>query len=975
MSGASSNLLRHVQHLAEAHRIGSLSDRQLLKCFAKGHDEAAFALLVRRHGPMVHDTCRRVLGHEQDAEDVFQATFLILARKAGAIRQADVGGFLYRVAYHLAVRARGDAVKRRRREQRAEAPSAPDLMGEVTWREVRQVVDEELQRLPEAARSALVLCYLEGKTLEEAAHLLSWSKSTLRRRLDHGRELLRRRLLARGLPPMAALTASLFAEEAAAAMPATLLSATVREAVAGSVSPAVAALVEAGAAPVSVSKARVVMVLLLAVSLLSGAGVWMSRGMTAITPSQTAEPRPPAPPRSGEGSQSGLPPPLRFGEGVGGRGSPLTGSARTLEFQGRVLDPEDKPKAGARLLLLDMKGHLQQLGVTAADGRFRVRVAEHNARSRVYCWLVAQADGSALDFLELFRRKADLPVELRLAKDHPIRGRVVNTEGKPIRGVRVAVASIDVPSEASLDSYLNVWKQRSFGSSIGCEKRFVTEGASPLMTTTDAEGRFVLHGAGLERVVTLRFRGAGIAEEERCIINRPRFDPQPYNQVARDKISKGEVPYGTWFLHGPNVSIVAEPEKPIHGVVTDADSGKPLPGVRVLCSSQAAKTDTLGRYHIHGVAREKSYTIGVASDPATGYMASQVRSADTAGYQPIRADIRVKKGVIITGKVIDEATGKAVPGYAAAAILADNPFVKKYPQMSDYSLDGDREYTEGAAAFRVVALPGPVLLMVNIDYTQSTGDFTEAKKYADPIPDPKYPQYFARERDWPSYHAFSGGTAPVQGSFCKVLEIKPGTATVHQDAVLRRASFLTVKIEDAEGRPVRGAWATGIGTTGHSPVQILEASCSAYGVKAGTPRHMVFIHTERKIAGTLTLTGNENQPAVVQLRPMGSIKGRLLDRDGKPLAGVAVDLYYSDARAYFVHEALYGTGQVVTDADGAFALDNVVGELKFHLSFQRRKQRFERATKAADPDIQVKPGACRDLDAIKLKPLPEDADE
>jgi RNA polymerase sigma factor (sigma-70 family) len=959
MSGASSNLLRHVQYLAEARRIGSLDDRQLLECFANDNNEAAFALLVPRHGPMVHGTCRRVLGHKQDAEDVFQATFLILARKAGAIRQPDVGGFLYRVAYRLAVRARGDVAKRLRREQRAEAPPAPDLVREVTWREVREVVDQELQRLPEAARTALVSCYLEGRTLDEAAHLLGWSKSTLRRRLDHGRELLRRRLLARGLAPMAALTASLFAEKVASALPATLVDATVRRAVAGSASPAIAALVEAGVALVSSSKARVAMVLLLTASLLlGGVGVWMSHGMTATMPGQPAQ----SPAARAEDK-----PPSAFA-----RGSTNPPTARTLEIQGRVLDPEGKAKAEARLSLLEMKGRVKQLGVTGADGRFRVRVAERTAKSRDYSWLVAQADGTALDFLELFQWKAEKPVELRLAKDHPIRGRVVNTEGKPIRSVRVTVASIDVPTVTSLDSFLIAWKKREFGSSIGLEKRFRAEGASPITTTTDAQGRFLLHGAGIERVVELRFHGAGIAEEERCIINRAGFDPEPYNQAARDKVPKGETPYGTWFLHSTDVTVVAEAEKPIHGVVTDADSGKPVPGVRVRCANQLAKTDAQGRYRIHGVARGKSYTIEAASDPATGYVASQVHAADTPGYQPIRADLRVKKGVVITGKVIDEVTGKSVPGYAAAAILAGNPFVEKYPRMGDYSLRGDREYTEGNGAFRIVTLPGPVLLMVSLDYTQSTGDFAEDKKYADPIPDPKYPKYFARERDWPSYHVFGGGTSPVQGHFCKVLEIKPGTAIVHQDAVLRRASRSTVNIEDAEGRPVRGAWATGIGSTGHSPVQIHEAACSVFGVEAGKPRLVVFVHTGRKIGGTLTLTGKEKQPAVVRLWPMGSIKGRLLDRDGKPLARVVVDLWYRDAMAHFVHEMIYGTEQVVTDANGAFTLDNVVPELKFQLSFHRRKERFERGTWPADPYIEVKSGACRDLGAIELKARAQD---
>lgn len=118
MSGASANLLRYVHSLVETHRIGSLSNHQLLDRFAAQRDEAAFALLVRRHGPMVLGVCRRLLGHEQDAEDAFQAVFLILARKAGAIRQTEVAGYLYRVAYRIAVRARGQNAKPILREQR-----------------------------------------------------------------------------------------------------------------------------------------------------------------------------------------------------------------------------------------------------------------------------------------------------------------------------------------------------------------------------------------------------------------------------------------------------------------------------------------------------------------------------------------------------------------------------------------------------------------------------------------------------------------------------------------------------------------------------------------------------------------------------------------------------------------------------------------------------------------------------------------
>lgn len=204
--------------------------------------------------------------------------------------------------------------------------------------------------------------------------------------------------------------------------------------------------------------------------------------------------------------------------------------------------------------------------------------------------------------------------------------------------------------------------------------------------------------------------------------------------------------------------------------------------------------------------------------------------------------------------------------------------------------------------------------MVDFDYTQSAGNCAEYMKYEAPVPDPKYPQYFSKEdRNWPAFHSFGGGISPVQGKFCKVLEIKPGTAIVHQDANLRRARVLSVKIEDAENRPVRGVWATGIGPIRHPPVRIDEDSCSAYGVQAGKSRHMVFFHAERKIDCALTLTGSEKQPIVVELRPMGSVKGLLLDPEGKPLAEIVVNVSYRDPWAYGVDENIHSNNSPFAD--------------------------------------------------------------
>ena len=197
-SACLSTVTRFLQRVAE-HDAPSQSDQQLLDRFRRLRDEGAFAALVRRHGPMVLAVCRRVLRHAQDAEDVFQAAFLVLVRKAGSIRQQDsVGGWLYRVSYRLALRARASGSRRRERltDPSGLCASAPE---ESPDDPLLPSLDAEVQRLPELYRSAVVLCYVEGRTQAEAARLLVTTASAVNSRLKRARELLRRRLTRRGV--------------------------------------------------------------------------------------------------------------------------------------------------------------------------------------------------------------------------------------------------------------------------------------------------------------------------------------------------------------------------------------------------------------------------------------------------------------------------------------------------------------------------------------------------------------------------------------------------------------------------------------------------------------------------------------------------------------------------------------------------------------------------------------------------------
>ncbi len=225
--------LRHLETLFESGTVGSLGDEALLRRFATRREEGAFAVLVERHGPMVLGVCQHVLGDPHDAQDAFQAVFLILARRAGSIRSGgSVGSWLHGVALRVAAKAKVAAARRRVHERRGGEMAARRIVGESLsdaggWPEIH----EELGRLPEKYRSPLVLCYLEGLTQEMAARRLDCPLGTLQSRLARGRDRLRARLSRRGVVAPAVLLGAGAFSAPGTAMSAALADATVRAAV------------------------------------------------------------------------------------------------------------------------------------------------------------------------------------------------------------------------------------------------------------------------------------------------------------------------------------------------------------------------------------------------------------------------------------------------------------------------------------------------------------------------------------------------------------------------------------------------------------------------------------------------------------------------------------------------------------------------------------------------------------------------
>jgi len=248
-----------------------LPDAELLRRYHATRDEAAFELLVRRHGPMVWGVARRVLRDEHAAEDAFQATFLALVRKAKSLRRHDaLAGWLYRIALRTSYRARPRmpvAVTKV-----SDTPAPPD-----EWSDLKSVLDEEVDRLPERFRMPVVLCYLSGRTTEEAARQLGCPRGSVLSRLRTARERLRARLMRRGYGvPAAAVAAVLAAESAPAGVSGTLVTLALKATAPTGLAPGVVALTEGVYHAMWITKAKITAATLLTTGLIGigAAGAW-----------------------------------------------------------------------------------------------------------------------------------------------------------------------------------------------------------------------------------------------------------------------------------------------------------------------------------------------------------------------------------------------------------------------------------------------------------------------------------------------------------------------------------------------------------------------------------------------------------------------------------------------------------------------------------------------------------------------------
>jgi RNA polymerase sigma factor (sigma-70 family) len=966
-------LVRAVRHAVHGDGM-NVSDRDLLRRFVEEDDQEAFATLVSRHTRMVFGVCRRALANHQDAEDACQATFLVLARRAKTQRwQPSVANWLYTTARKVARNAQVSQRRRSRREVRAGVCPVPcDLMisplDRMTGRELQGVLDEELDRLPPRYREPLVLCYLEGLTRDEAAQRLGVSLATVKSQLERGRKRLHTALTARGCSLGTGLLGVAITSRTEASSP--RLVASILNSVAGPPPAAVAELTRGLAVNGLMNKCVLAVLLLMGFTLL---GI----GWRSLTPAASQ------PPRATEQGAGERKADRKKSPGAEKAAAPKD-QGSNIQVSGRVLSPEGKPVAGARLFVPRLRRaepvtpedvFLAQVGTTDEKGQFQVEIAPPKGRLRHY--LMAQVPGFGVDWIELGKIDPGKEQTLHLEKEEPISGQVVSTEGKPIPGVSVSISAIYVPVEGKLDDYLAGWK-KNIRDTLATPRKRLYLPPTPILggTTTDREGRFTVRGAGAERIVHLQLAGGGIARSVPYVITRPGFDPKPYNEILLQKRYESLRILNRFLgLYPPKMTFVAEPGKTIEGVVNDGTTGKPVSGcmVSVLTGFGEAvvtTSDAEGKYRLEGVPKNpKGYQVSINPPRGSAYLRAPTRAKDSEGYGKVYLDIALEKGAIVTGRVIDKQTGKGLKAGVRFAPLPGNKFFGKKPAYSGYTSDRTMRGTDPDGTFRLVTIPGKSLVMAQV-HTDLTFHGQYLNPYRRAVPDPEHKELFTYDADDDSWRITTAGNSleflSVEHAV-KVIEIKEAGET-RVDLFVDPGTTGTLAVQDPEGKPLTKAWVAGLTDAWPITYQLPEAQATLYALNPKKPRTLVIYHPERQLGGTVTVAGNEKGPVQARLQPLGTVKGRLLDLEGNPIPRATVSVNpVSEIGSELYRFASPASNPVRTDAQGRFTLPDVIPGMPFYLQI-RKGNDFYRG-KPRIGKHQVKPGETINLGDRKVEPI------
>jgi RNA polymerase sigma factor (sigma-70 family) len=916
-----SQFVRQLRQTLDADALATVPDPDLLAAFRRGRDPAAFETLIHRHGPKVLAACRKVLTDPADIEDAFQATFVVLMRDPAAVRDGRrLGGWLYGVAHRVSLKA---LTRRRRREEiEARAGEKREPTSDLSWREACAVLHEELDKLPDAYRLPLMLCYLDGLSRDEAARRLGRNLNSIKKALETGRERLRRRLGVRGIALSAGLLAAVAEPAGAASVTPRSVQSAVSAAAGGSILPRVAVLARSrGAGP-----------------LRAGLGACLAASVViacvalgqAPKPGERPQPEVPRQPAADKG------PTAKAGDAL----------AEKFTYQGRVVNPDGKPVKDAQIFL-DVVGAtpkpLAPRAKTGADGRFSFELKRSDFDARSFArsptpWVnghvLATAPGFGVAWTQGTAPGRDMELKLN-TDDAPIEGRVLNLQGQPVPGARVRVLWVFRPRSGELTQWHEGLKgvKEAFRVMQGLEgvmdpnlRRYGLDALIPPTKSGD-DGRFSLKGIGKERVALVRVEGDGIETRDVFYMTGPG-DPISFDAFVHEGImfSPGKNPKPQDTVLGARSDVLVGPSRTVAGVITDVDSGKPVAGAAVMCERFAsgvidrhrawAMTDAKGRYALTGLPVEKETTLRVEPSEAEPYVAITAPLPDQAGLEPIPLDLKLKRGVWLTGRVLDRETKQPVSASVRYAANLENPHLKEVP---GFTVEFDRRTRPDDGSFRMPILPGRGWLAIQAG-------------------SPDHPRYGIAgdvPAGLPEFITAKPFTIVPKSLHALVeLDAAADAKEVRQEVLLTPGRGVTVVVVGPDGEKLTGVVATDDTHARRSEKLGDDATLTVRGVSARQGKVVQAVCPEKKLAGSVKVTGDEKGPVKLKLEQWKTIKGRVVDEDGKPVTGAELSFIHLGLSPddTSVHGFWFKGGAIQTGNDGTFQLDGLVPGSRYALS-------------------------------------------
>jgi RNA polymerase sigma factor (sigma-70 family) len=912
-------VLRYIGRLAQTRADQDVSDQELLQRFCASHEDSAFAALMRRHGRLVWGVCRHVAEQEQDAEDAFQATFLVLARKAASIRKSEaLSSWLYRTAQRIAVCAKKDARRRRIHEGRGGKMAPPKGLSEEALREAIAILDEEVQCLSAKHRAVFVSCCLEGKSRAEAARELGWKEGTVSGTLARARLQLQKRLGRRGVTLTAVMCAAALTRQSSAAVPSLLARSTIRAVLleasgkagaSGIISAKVAALATGATKTMFAMKFKAATAYLLVFGALGG-GV----GVMVRQPEAAAQQ-----------SRSGRPVPIAQNQSTA-PGAEV--SSNRLEIAGLVLDPEGKPAAQADLYVgvpAEFGPRFEKMAASDANGRFAFTTVKSGAAKPV---VIAVAKGYGPDWIGLNEAKGEL--SLRLVKDLPIEGRILDTDGKPVAGAKIRIAGVSGFTGENADTFLadiqtglNVGDA---GNGVGPKHWDGPLPGQDEQATTDKEGRFRLTGIGRERHVRLHLAGPAIQHDYFQAVTR---DTKPVSVPGPFRVK----------IYGANLDFVAAAGRSVRGVVRAKSTGKPIADVVVSGGGTtfSVHTDKEGRFEVQGCPKSEKYQVAAAPGAGQPYPGGRKEIDDTPGLEPLTADIELVSGIPLKGRLTDKDTGKAVSGARVAYYpVVPNPFTLDVAY--DPRQGASSATTAADGSYQLTVLPGAGLLTVRCP---------PGNPYmAACIPAKEIREFFkgrdVRRSDDQFIEVQQGGNSasPVFQEYHQAIAlIDPGEndTALEKDVTVQRGKTLTGTVVGPDGAPLEGVTLDGKVLAG--------GKFTLNNLNPRRPRGLYFLQKDKGLGLYTEALTNEDKPVTARLQPCGSAVGRLVDQDGQPLAGEVV--------------RIPSIADMKTDKEGRFRVDHLVVGFRYEV---RNAALFA----SYFGEFTVEPGEVKDLGDKKV---------